>query len=900
MKKLNVRVILILMLVLTMAFSLVACGDDKEPEPDPTPAPSKTEKVESYFNNLWELTSGIGGQSVGKNDDLAVGLDLGVTLDTVDQGNKVYQSMGLGIGIEAVLDRSSNKNSDKTAFKIQLYDLGNKENWVTIYYFFKNADSIYLDFAGKNIVVPFNFETSENFSTDDFSKFFYNWINVDKFSEGQLKGKSIADVISVFTDSFGANWTLNTLVDSVTKLFNLNLEELLYPTEEGKMDIGGMLESYLQISKDDLFQNGELDIRYALTNPTVAGILFDNSKTTVTADGGHTVVKSGLFGLLGSMLGDLSAILNSNTVIALDYGVKDGAIDGFDIGLTFKSITAKSGGKTVYPRATISINDLSVGKASNSIKMAANQDDYTSEIAVDASVALNLKGISVDLTAFDKTGDTANADGGTYTRFSELAKVDGFAGITNLKLDGALEIGVKGKVDLASRPDKDSTDENQTALEAWLRFANQDVVRLTFVGDRVAFKVNHDAKVDGISIVDLLVRCWGDVGYDAIVGLFKDENGNFKEKGTEALIAEFAGQFFADDTHLVVNRNFNGGVWADINLGKNFNDLLNTAITKLGLTLPSNKTSDAQTQAAKEKSTVEKVMETISAILPLINTNGNKLSIDLTDTVGKTVASIGKLWDKDMAKEINFIHSIILADRSDILPIVARAIKIEGTTYATDTALSNYNVDAKTIQRLRDGELAYYKELLVSQELAQYTERVTAAIEIKPEDLATAKKDSQYKGMKDDDIKKALQAAEFAKMTRAQIIAAVKKLDSSIVLKYAEKTDAEMKAILLGESIEGVNIRFLDKTDAQITDMTKQSVLFLTDLFASYASVDFNLGSNGVELGLDVDVNDNAGVSLAINFSASELSTISEIGESVTATGDGWFFYSFATKTTTK
>lgn len=896
MKKLNVRVILILVLVLTMALSLVACDNDKEPDPDltPTPSTSKTENIENYFNNLWTLTSGIGGQSISKNEDLAIGLDLGVTLDTVDTGNKVYQTVSLGVAVNAVLDRSSANSSKNTAFKIQIYDLNNKENWVTVYYFFSDADNIYLDFAGKNIVVPFNFETSSGFSTADFSKFFYNWINVDKFSEGALANKSIADVIAVFTDAFGANWTLNTLVDGVTTLFNLNLEELLYPTEEGAMDIGAMLEQYLNIGHDDLFQNGELDIKSVLTNPTVAGVLFDNNKTTVTEDGGHTQLKSTIIGTIAGFV-NLGDLLTKNTIITLDYGVKDNAIDGFDIALTMKDISAKYNGNTVNPRATISINDLSIGKASkDGLEMATSKDNYTSDIAVDASVVLDLTGISVDLTAFDKQGDTANPDGGTYTRFSELAKVDGFAGITNLKLNGKLEIGVKGKVDIASRPDKDAADTNETEIEAWLKYADQEVVRLTFVGDRVAFSVNHDAKVDGISIIDLLVRCWGDVGYDAIVGLFKNEAGEFKDAKSEALVAQFAGEFFADDTHLLVNKDFKGGVWADINLGKNFNDLVNKAITKLGITLPTK--SDATTQASKEDSTVKKVMNTVGAILPLINTSGNKLTIDLTDTVGKTVASIGKIWDSDMAKEINFIQSIILADRSDMLSVVTRAIKIEGTTYATDEALAAYKADAKTIQRLRDGELSYYKELLVAQELESYKERVIAAIEIDADTLKAAKEDAQYKGKTDAEIKKALQEAAYVKMGQNEIIEAVKKLDSTIVLKYAGKTDDEMKKILTEQSIDGVSIRFLDKTDDQIVAATKQSVLFLQDLFASMASVEFDLGNNGVNLSLDVDVNESAGVGFAINFGVSALSEIEEIGADVTETGNGWFFYSFATK----
>lgn len=754
MKKLNFRAILILLLVVVLAFALVACGDkDKDTDKGNNGGDTTNNggnnnggnnnggngntddddakniaNVKSYFNTLWNLTSGIGSEEVADNEDLAISLDLGIALETVDSFKKVYQSIDLGIGVEAILDRSSEGSSANTAFKISIHGKDN-ENWATFYYFFNDPSNIYIDFAGQNIVVPYNYESKDGSITpDQFKTLFYNFVNKD-FESGALKDKSVMDIVAFFTDDLGADWTLNTLVTGVTKLFDLNLEELLYPTDpNAELNIGALIEQFIHISKEDMFdKGGNLDLEKILTNETIAGLLFKGKNTTVTEEGAHTEVDLGLLDLAQSLLKDWGEIINSNMAVELDYGIKDNQIDGFDIGVTFGSISAKVNKKSVMPKVTISINDLSIGKASkDDLKMATDRTNYSKEIAVDAKVALDLKGITIKLDALLDNEDTATAADEniveavpTYSdilleRLSAYLKEHSINGIA---LNDTLEIGVYGKVDIASRPDKDEKETNGTALKAWLKYGKDNIVEMSFVGDTIAVTLNQGATIGGVKVIDALVSLFGDKAYDLLVTYLKDEG------------QLLAGKLFTDDTHLAVNPDFKGAVWSGINLGKNFNDLVNMAINWIGggtdqtpsetpTETPSEDPSDAveegATTSAETASTIKKIVSTISKAIPYINTE-NGLTIDVTGkTVGEAVAEIGKIWDEKMGKQENFINTIIDSDKNNVLAVIIKMIDIEGSSYASATGATKDNPTPTQAEVELAQKKAFFQELFAS------------------------------------------------------------------------------------------------------------------------------------------------------------------------------------------
>lgn len=679
MKKLNFRAILILLLVVVLAFALVACGDkDKDTDKGNNGGDTTNNggnnnggnnnggngntddddakniaNVKSYFNTLWNLTSGIGSEEVADNEDLAISLDLGIALETVDSFKKVYQSIDLGIGVEAILDRSSEGSSANTAFKISIHGKDN-ENWATFYYFFNDPSNIYIDFAGQNIVLPYNYESKDGKVTpDQFKTLFYNFVNKDV-----LDDKSVMDIVAFFTDDLGADWTLNTLVTGVTKLFNIdNLKGMLFPEDSDNPQnstmatIGGIL-GYVGLNEDNMFdKNNNLDLESILTSETIASVLFKGENTTVTEKGAHTEVDLSLLSMVQSYLKEWSEIVNDQLIVELDYGIKDNQIDGFDIGVTFGSISAKVNKKTVMPKVTISINDLSIGKASkDGLKMATDKTNYSKEIAVDAKADCSLCGITIDLSQVNSERVDVLVE--KYPSVS-----------TGIKLDGTLEIGVYGKLDIANIINKDQT--NTTALKAWVSFDNVNIIEMSMVGDRVAIVVNQEAKIDGVNIADAIISLFGDKVYDMMC----------KSLGNEG--ARIAEQLFDDDTHLVINSEFKGVVITGNDVARNFNEIINTVI---GMICKKDETGDVATVAA-EDSTITKVIKTIRKILPYINTEDG-LTIDITNkTIGQVVEEIGKIWDRAIGNQNNIINGIIAKDESSILTIMSQIIKLNGFYY---------------------------------------------------------------------------------------------------------------------------------------------------------------------------------------------------------------------------
>lgn len=83
-----------MILALVLVFALVACGNKDDNKGGggggggQTTPTKDTTNVKNYFNTLWEKSTGIGGEAIGKND-LKVSLDLAVALDLVDRNGKV-------------------------------------------------------------------------------------------------------------------------------------------------------------------------------------------------------------------------------------------------------------------------------------------------------------------------------------------------------------------------------------------------------------------------------------------------------------------------------------------------------------------------------------------------------------------------------------------------------------------------------------------------------------------------------------------------------------------------------------------------------------------------------------------------------------------------------------------
>lgn len=683
MKKLSIRSLLIVVLALVLVFSLVACGDKDKGgnnggnNTPPTP-PDTTANVKNYFNTLWEKSTGIGGEKIGETDDLKVSLGLTVALDFADSNGSVKDSIDLGILLDVVLDRSSKDSSTNTAIKAKFYDPTSGENWFSAYYFFNDVDNIYIDYAGQHVQIPFSY------LNDTYNKNFYNFVFNDKVikdkvdDKGQVtkEGKTIAQIITALTENMGSSWDLNVLIGDVLKVFDIDIKS-------AKDTISGVLEM-IGIKADDAFDaQGNINIKNILTNDTVAEF-FVNDETTTTTENGVTTYVTKLAPSVLDMLSMLGGSLPKGLLdvidgldLALEFTTKNDAIDSFTIRAGLPAIEGENANVVdVHPVVAITITDLDFAKASKGEienSMATAKSNYTQDVVLDAEVAIDLKGITLNALAFDKEG---------YARFSKVNTAIG-GGLDNIVLDGTLALTLNGKLDLKNK------ENNGTVANAALTYKGVNIVEASFVNGTLAVKVNQEAKIGDVKILDTLVRLFGDYAYSFVKTTF------FKGNAEDAALKAFATKFFGCDIEaelakdpqervVPLNERFQGAVWNGIDVPQLVQGLIKQVLNKL---FPPKTDGNAGTAVATD-SIITKVADTVVAALPLIKSTKGKLVVATNDnkafkgnyaTVGNAVTTIGKIWwDKD-AKP--FTDTLIENDKGGWLPVFANALKVAGTTY---------------------------------------------------------------------------------------------------------------------------------------------------------------------------------------------------------------------------
>lgn len=692
MKKISIRSLLIVVLALVLVFSLVACGDKDKGgnnggnNTPPTP-PDTTANVKNYFNTLWEKSTGIGGEKIGEKDDLKVSLGLTVKLDFVDsKDGTVQDTVDIGILLDLVLDRSSGKdNSTNTAIKAKIYDPSNGENWFTAYYFFNEVDKLYIDYAGQHVQIPFSY------LNDTYNKNFYNFVFNDKIikdkvdDKGQVtkEGKTLAQIITALTKNMGSSWDLNVLIGDVMKVFDVDVAKF-------KDTISGVL-SGVGISADEAFDaQGNLNIKGILTNDIIAGFFVNDETKTVTKGDvttyttklGSEVLDLVSSALGGSLPAGLTDLLNELELF-LEFTTKNDAIDSFTIKAGIHALECENAaGKDVYPVVAITITDLDFAKASKGEienAMAVERTQYTDKVVLDAEVAVDLKGITLNALAFDKAN---------YARFSKvneaIKKADPTIkkGLEEIVLDGNLALTLSGKLDL-----KNEKSKNETAAKAALTYKGVNIVEASFNGDTLAVKVNQEAKIGEVKILDTLVRLFGDYAYSFVKTTF------FKGNAEDAALKAFATKFFGCDIEaelakdpqervVPLNESFQGAVWKNIDIVGGFQKLVKGVLDKM---FPPK--TNAGTAVAKDP-IITKVADTVVAALPLIKstngklvvaTNANKAFKNAYSSVGNTVQTIGKIWWEKNAKP--FTETLIEGDKDNWLPVFANALKVAGTTY---------------------------------------------------------------------------------------------------------------------------------------------------------------------------------------------------------------------------
>lgn len=847
MKKLSIRSLLIVILALVLVFSLVACGDkgNDNPTPTPTPKPTKdTTNVKNYFNTLWEKSTGIGDEAIAATDDLKVSLGLTVKLDFVDsKDGSVQDSVDVGILLDLVLDRSSGKDkSTNTAIKAKIYDPSASENWFTAYYFFNDVDNIYIDYAGQNVKIPFSY--FNNTYNKSFYNFIYNEKVIGKDDKDPKKGKSIAEVVTALTANMGKTWDLNTLVGDVMRVFGIKVDDL-------KDSIGGVFEM-LGLSVDEAFDaQGNINIKNVLTNETVAGFFVNDVTGSTTANGVTTYTTQldpevlGLLDMLGSSLPAGLTDLLDGVELFLEFTTKNNAIDTFTIRAGLPSLECENAaGKDVYPVVAITITDLNFAKATEGEiekSMAVERTQYTDQVVLDAAVAIDLKGITLDATKFDKYG---------YNRFSNVNTAIG-GGLENIKLDGTLALTLNGKLDLKDA--KNNKTEAAAALTYKAAGAESavDIVKASFKGGNLALTVNQEAKVGNVKIVDALVRLFGDYAYTWIKDtFFKDapENASEEEKekaaASRAELDKFAAKFFScnlteelakdpQERVITINPGFKGAAWKNFDIVGGFQDLVKKALDKMFP--PKTDNNGASAQYAKDP-IITKVSETIVRALPLLSTKGDKLTVKTNTgdafnknygTVGAAVNYLGQTWWVKGAKP--FTESIMASDNGNWLGYISKALTVAGCEYN----------DIAAAPLVTDAELAAAKEKRADKGL------------VTDKELAAAKALEANAGKADDVLKAELQAEKDLSIRKA--------------LQKA-KDEARSKA-------------------------------FINEIFKATAEVVLNIsGTDGLELSVKADVNASAGVGVSVKLGAKAYDAANYTDLAPAVETDGWYVLTITKK----
>lgn len=695
MKKLSIRSLLIVVLALVLVFSLVACGDKDKGgnnggNDTPTTPTDTTANVKNYFNTLWEKSTGIGGEKIGETDDLKVSLGLTVALDFADGNGSVKDSIDLGILLDVVLDRSSGTDkSTNTAIKAKFYDPTSGENWFSAYYFFNDVDNLYIDYAGQHVQIPFSY------LNDTYNKNFYNFVFNDKVikdkvdDKGQVtkEGKTIAQIITALTKNMGSSWDLNVLIGDVLKVFNIDIAS-------AKETIGSVLQM-IGIKADDAFDaQGNINIKNILTNDTVAEFFVNDETTTTTENGVTTYVTKLAPSVLdmismvgGSLPESLKGLLDviDGLDLALEFTTKNDAIYSFTIRAGLPAIEGENANVVdVHPVVAITITDLDFAKASKGEienSMATEKSNYTQDVVLDAEVAIDLKGITLNALAFDKDN---------YKRFSNVNTAIG-GGLDNIVLDGTLALSLSGKLDLKNK------ENNGTVAKAALTYKGVNIVEASFVNGTLAVKVNQEAKIGNVKILDTLVRLFGDYAYSFVKTKFF--NGNAEDAALKAFAAKFfscnieeqvavnaEGKPVVDpqDRVITINESFKGAAWKNVDIVGGFQKLVKGVLDKL---FPPKTDGNAGAAVATDP-IITKVADTVVAALPLIKSTNGKLVVATNDnkafkgnyaTVGNAVTTIGKIWWVKDAKP--FTETLITNDKGGWLPVFANALKVAGTTY---------------------------------------------------------------------------------------------------------------------------------------------------------------------------------------------------------------------------
>ena len=904
MKKFSIKSLLVLVLALVLAVSLVLVACDKKD--DGGKDNGGGEEVQGYtageyFTKLWDLSKSIGNETIAANQNIAVSADLGVELAVKSTANNaVTKKVGIGFAIDAVLDRHNvrteteiangtfnNANVSKdTALKIKVYDVTTGENWATVYYFMGDAGNLYIDFAGQNIILPFDYANDQlgswlsktifedntmvvydqvmqngyvyekvEGSSTEYKKFYYvpdtktiNGVVYEKgwhegvdsnYKDVYYKGKAaIGGILTDLSTKMGADWNLNVLVNDVFSLIKRSTQMDLVAT------VGG-LASTLRVPERDIYDaEGNLNIAKILTSGSLGKLLFaklSNPKTDANGVTTYTAPINTKSTVLSTVLSMASPLLSGTSELALEFKEKDNHIQNFSIKADLKNLATSD---KEYPALTVSINKLQFrgvdqNKTSDVVKMETAKQNYSTNVALDFAVALDVDGVTI------RPSTITNRN--TH-----------FENVPDIVLDGQLVVSLKGKLDLKNKT------ENQTNALATVSYKAKGAttavpfLSASFVGNRLGVTVNQDLKVkaaattDADAVVEVplaktLVNCFGGYVFEGLKGAFGS---------AAAVFDQFANVFFAQNTdgtlnYFELNENFKGAVWDNINIVPLFQKGVNSIVEMLGgkgLVDP-----DAKTSAIN----LTPIANTITKVIPLFTTGADGLTVTV-DNINNVMSNIGREFDTNMTTDGN-VESITKWDNGNWIPDMAKLLVIAGATYTNADKVNAEKVDVNVYR---------------TEERNKYKAGVKEAMVVSAEEVAAERAKDGNAEKTDAELVEAIKEARYNAMT-------------------AEQIDKEMIKLVGTHGITA--IRFAGKSDDEVAALVKADKAFIRELLASSAVVKVNMsGETGFSLAINANVaNAKVGISFTVGAHKIVANEFEDVAKDFTQDTAGWFYFAF-------
>lgn len=515
MKKFDIKAVLILVLALVMVFSLVACDKDGG-DPPPPPLPPESNEVTTnirdkaeFFSTLWNATKSIGETELSATDNLAVELDLGLTLAVNNRStDKPEEAFGLGVHVSIILDRTEGR---LTAAKVQLYneEKGKLDgNWLTAYYFLDESDTVYVDFAGQQIKfrfdTGFNTYNGEGVNPEGFGPGFYAE-QFKKFLEKKVVADaSVNDFINgILVNNTGEGWTLNNPVGFISGIFGL--ETIVRDFIAANPAIGNLLPTILGLTVDEIFnEDGSISLDEILQSNTLMTFFKGVKKTTYKNNPSKIDYTASIdWKNLGSLVsGVTNGFIGEATETTLRFSTNEGDIDGFELYFGLKNLVSGNATLQRYPAITLKIKDINVDKVENlrtydrAAKLGISKTQYTSDFNLGAEINLDAKGIVLNPSVFDSS----------FTQAIDMQ------GVYKLSLNANIDLYNKGadnKTKISAALTKDGT------AAPILQLAYQ----YTGVADKgkLSLSVNDSVKNnDGVSYVQAIIELFGQSIVDAV------------------------------------------------------------------------------------------------------------------------------------------------------------------------------------------------------------------------------------------------------------------------------------------------------------------------------------------------------------------------------------------------